>query len=90
MDLGGVRIARLLCDAASGMATPVLMGPALLSMKPRRRRLTPEQRAEIERDLRRGPGVLLADTLRALLHEGFWVEQEALLAHIPTLAEAQS
>lgn len=79
VDLGGVRIARLICQAAAGTAQPLLMDPATVRGASLVRPLSPEQRGAIKRDLGLHPDAMLADTLRAILERSAWMEQESLL-----------
>jgi hypothetical protein len=44
------------------------------------------QRESIERDLTSHPDALLAETLKALLERGVWVEQESLIDRLSALA----
>lgn len=79
LDLGGVRIARMIHQITSGVAEPVLMSPAVLHEARHSCPLTPFSAASIHRDLEQHPDAILADTLHALLSRNAWVEQETLL-----------
>lgn len=79
LDLGGIRIARLIHELTGGVARPVLMDPATLDESPTACSLTSETIRRIQRDLEQRPHAILADTLRAILTKKGWVEQEALL-----------
>jgi hypothetical protein len=77
LDLDGVRIARLVTSWAP--AAFFRMSPGDVAAARVGRRLTPGQAQRIEADLAAHPEVPLADTLRAILHRGEWIEQEAWL-----------
>ena len=79
IDLDGVRIARLVCRWASGRARPWRMSPA--DLKTARTTLSLSDRAAraIASDIESHPGALLRETLQAILEQGSWAEQEALL-----------
>src|SRR5262249_1927889 len=79
LDLGGIRIARLIHEITGGISTPVLMNPATLDLSPIRCPLLPENVTRVRRDLEQHPDALLADALRAILAKKVWIEQEALL-----------
>lgn len=80
VDLGGIRIARMIHEITSGIAEPILMDPEILDGSESRSSLTAENVARIRRDLEQRPAELLSDTLRAIVAKKAWVEQEALLA----------
>ncbi len=80
LDLDGVRIARLVLSWAPGTAHPWRMSPDDLAAVPEGLPLSKEAAAAIRRDLADRQDAPLADTLRAILAAGRWVEQEALLA----------
>jgi len=77
LDLDGVRIARLV--AAWAPAAFFRMSPDDVADARVGRRLTPGQAQRIEADLASHPDAPLADTLRAILHRGEWIEQETWL-----------
>ncbi|HEY4589857.1 MAG TPA: DUF2399 domain-containing protein, partial [Thermoanaerobaculia bacterium] len=79
LDLDGVRIARLIASWATAEASFHRMSPEDLRNAPRHHELTARSLAAIRRDLEERPGAPLADTLRAMLDAGWWVEQEAFL-----------
>lgn len=79
LDLDGVRIARHLAGFAGPGFEAWRMAPSDLRAAPRRIPLPPRAAAAIRSDLDRAPAAPLADTLRALLEEGAWAEQETLL-----------
>ncbi|HKI05243.1 MAG TPA: DUF2399 domain-containing protein [Thermoanaerobaculia bacterium] len=81
LDLDGVRIARLTASWSPSGAEFFRMSPRDLESAAHRNPLTPQSLAVIRRDLEERPEAPLAGTLRALLEAGFWVEQEAFLAH---------
>ncbi|HEY4594255.1 MAG TPA: hypothetical protein VIJ61_17680, partial [Thermoanaerobaculia bacterium] len=56
------------------------MSPEDLQAAPRHHELTARSLAAIRRDLEERPAAPLADTLRAMLDSGRWVEQETFLA----------
>jgi len=56
------------------------MSPQDVEAAPIRHELSPKSLAAIRRDLEERPEAPLADTLRALLASGSWVEQEAFLS----------
>jgi hypothetical protein len=80
LDLDGVRIARLIASWSATGASFHRMAPEDLASAPRRHPLSARSIAAIRRDLDERPGAVLAETLRALLAAGCWVEQEAFLA----------
>jgi hypothetical protein len=80
LDLDGVRIARLIASWSPSGAAFFRMSPGDLGIAPRRHLLSPRSAEAIQRDLAERPEAPLADTLRALLESGCWVEQEAFLA----------
>lgn len=80
LDLDGVRIARLIASWSAAGASFFRMAPENLAAAPRKHSLSPRSVAAIRRDLEERPGAALAETLRALLEAGSWVEQEAFLA----------
>jgi len=80
LDLDGVRIARLTNSWLSSRAAFFRMSPGDLEAALCRQPLSPHSAAAIRRDLEERPEAPLADTLRALLASGSWVEQEAFLA----------
>lgn len=79
LDLDGVRIARLTASWYSGEAELYRMSPQDLKDASFRHHLYPRSAAAIERELKERPDAPLADTLRAVLSLGSWVEQEAFL-----------
>ncbi len=79
LDLDGVRIARLVASWTHGAFSAYRMSPDEVARARARRPLTAAAEAGIRRDLERHPDALLAETLKALLVERVWVEQEALL-----------
>jgi hypothetical protein len=79
LDLDGVRIARLVLSWAGSAAAACRMSPGDLAAAPARRPLSPRAAAAIRSDLEERPGAPLAETLRALLAAGRWVEQEVFL-----------
>jgi len=81
LDLDGVRIARLTASWSPLEAELFRMSPRDVETAPHRNPLTPRSAAAIRRDLEERPEAPLAGTLWALLDSGFWVEQEAFLAH---------
>lgn len=81
LDLGGIRIARILMRAASN-AEPLLMDPESLRNASKTCSLAPEQEAAIRREIARHSAGPLAETLRAMLDLSVWVEQETLLDQI--------
>jgi hypothetical protein len=85
VDLGGVRIARLIHRASRRNAVPILMDGSVVRSATITCPLTPRQREEIVRDLALHPGALLAETLKAVLETGVWVEQESLIDRLATL-----
>ncbi len=80
LDLGGIRIARLIHDITSGTAEPVLMSPVTVQESKVSCRLSAENMARIRHDLEQHPDGILADTLRAILNREEWIEQETLLS----------
>ena len=80
LDLDGVRIARLIASWSGTRTEFYRMDPSDLADAPQRHSLTPRSLAAIRRDLAERPEAPLADTLRALLEGGSWVEQEGFLA----------
>lgn len=80
LDLAGIRIARLIHEWTGGRARPWRMEGNELRDVTIRRPLTLASAAAIRRDLETRPEALLAETLRAILDAGAWVEQEAMLA----------
>jgi hypothetical protein len=83
LDLGGIRIVRLIHGITSGTATPVLMSPAIVQESTVSNPLSAENTASIRRDLEQHPNAILAGTLRAILGREAWVEQETLLSKLP-------
>jgi hypothetical protein len=82
IDLDGVRIARVVESWTSDSNVESFrMSPEDLATAPRRLDLSERSRSAIWADLSNSPGGFLADTLRALLNAGVWVEQECLLAN---------
>jgi len=79
LDLGGIRIARLIHEITGGTAEPVLMNAATLERSAIASPLSAENAARIQRDVEQHPNGFLSDTLRAILAKRVWVEQEALL-----------
>jgi hypothetical protein len=79
LDLGGIRIARLIHAITSGAAEPVLMDPAIVQESKLSCPLSAESMASLRRDLEQRPDAILANTLRAILYKSQWVEQETLL-----------
>ena len=80
LDLDGVRIGRLIASWSPSGAAFFHMSPRDLAVAPRCHPLSARSLAAIRRDLVERPGAPLADTLRALLDAGVWVEQEAFLS----------
>jgi hypothetical protein len=80
LDLDGVRIARLVRSWAPAVIEMFKMSPEDVVAAPRRMKLTDRARNAIRAELDERPRVFLADTLRALLTEDSWVEQECFLA----------
>ena len=89
VDLGGVRIARLIHRAAGGRAVPVLMDGSVVRSARITCPLARGQRESIVRDLALHPDALLAETLTALLERGAWVEQESLIDRLAALSGSQ-
>jgi hypothetical protein len=81
LDLDGVRIARLIASWSGTRTEFYRMDPSDLADALQRHSLTPRSLAAIRRDLAERPEAPLAETLRALLEGGGWVEQEAFLAN---------
>lgn len=81
LDLGGVRIARILMRTASN-AEPLLMNPELLRDASTKCSLAPEQAAAIRREISRDSTGALSEILQAMLDLNAWVEQETLLDQI--------
>jgi hypothetical protein len=81
LDLGGVRIARIVAKVASAVQT-VLMDPETIRTAQLTQRIEPELVTAMRRDLTLHPSELLAESLRTLLEYGCWVEQETLLDRI--------
>lgn len=79
VDLDGVRIVRLVASWAPAAVQAVRMSPSDLAAAPTSQPLPERASAAIRADLKERPDALLADTLRALLEDGRWVEQEAFL-----------
>ncbi|HTG31737.1 MAG TPA: DUF2399 domain-containing protein [Thermoanaerobaculia bacterium] len=79
LDLDGVRIARLIASWSSE-AVFHRMSPQDLESAPRHHDLAARSLAAIRRDLEERPGAPLADTLKAMLDSGRWVEQEVFLS----------
>jgi hypothetical protein len=79
LDLDGVRIARLVASWVAHDVDPFRMSPDDLAATSAHRPLTARSAAAIRADLDERPTAFLADTLRALLASGCWVEQEAFL-----------
>jgi len=77
LDLDGVRIARLVASWAT--AAFFRMSPDDVAAARVGRRLAPVQAQRIEADLASHPEAPLADTLRAILQRGEWIEQETWL-----------
>jgi hypothetical protein len=86
VDLGGVRIARMIHNASVGKAVPILMDGSVVRSARIACPLARGQRESIERDLTSHPDALLAETLKALLERGVWVEQESLIDRLSSLA----
>ena len=80
LDLDGIRIARLIASWSIAGFTFYRMSPADLAAASRRLPLSQRSVAAILRDLAERPVAPLADTLRALVDAGSWVEQEMFLA----------
>lgn len=85
LDLGGVRIARLIHEITSGAAEPVLMSPAIMQESKISCPLSAEGMGSLRRDLEQHPNAILADTVRAILSKGEWIEQETLLDKLPLI-----
>ena len=81
LDLGGVRIARIVAQVARAAQT-VLMDPETVRAARLTQHIKPELVAAIRRDLTLHPVDPLAESLRALLERGSWIEQETLLDRI--------
>ena len=81
LDLDGVRIARLVSSWAPEKAAAYRMAPGDVRLAAVRRPLSPRSVLALRRELDERPEEPLADTLRALLDAGFWVEQEAFLGN---------
>jgi hypothetical protein len=79
LDLDGVRIARLVASWAPDVCRPALMSPDDVSGAKVSLPLSRRAADAIAADLERSPDALLADTLRAILDSGRWVEQETFL-----------
>jgi hypothetical protein len=88
LDLGGIRIARVLQRAAPETWTTVLMDPQTVESASGGRPLSKVQRADIERDLELNPDAPLTGTLAALLARDVWIEQETLMGRIGSIFEA--
>lgn len=88
LDLGGVRIARLIAQAAADRADAVLMDPHLISEASVCRPLSKAQRVSIERELAACPDGMLTATLHSVLAHDGWVEQETLLDRLVVLSAA--
>jgi hypothetical protein len=86
VDLGGVRIARLIHRAAGGRAVPVLMDGSVVRDARITCPLTRGQREGIVHDLVLHPDALLSETLKVLLERGAWVEQESLIDRLAALS----
>lgn len=87
LDLGGVRIVRLVSRLTDGRLEPALMSVDDVLAATHPVAMSPEQHEAVRRDLARNPDALLAETLRALHDSGVWVEQETQLERIRTLLE---
>lgn len=85
LDLGGIRIARLIHEITSGAAEPVLMDAATVEESKLSCSLSAEGIASLHRDLEQHPDAILADTLRAILSKRQWVEQETLLDKLSSI-----
>ncbi len=83
LDLGGVRIARILAQSAPGAQT-VLMDSETLRDAQVTQRIEPELMAAMRRDIAIHPADLLSESVRTMLKCGVWVEQEYLLDRIET------
>ena len=83
LDLGGVRIARILAQSAPGAQT-VLMDSETLRNAQVTQRIEPELMAAMRRDIAIHPADLLSESVRTMLKCGVWVEQEYLLDRIET------
>ena len=81
LDLGGVRIARIVVQLASAAQT-VLMDPETIRTAQLTQPIEPGLVTAMRRDLTLHPADLLAESLRMLLERGVWVEQETLLDRI--------
>jgi hypothetical protein len=79
LDLDGVRIARLVAAWAPDVCRTALMSPDHVSGAKVSLPLSRRAADAIAADLARFPDALLADTLRAVLDLGRWVEQETFL-----------
>jgi hypothetical protein len=82
LDLGGVRIARVVLRDSDSIAEPVLMDVAIVREAQTAIPLTPDQIVQIESDIVQHPAEALANTLRAILTRGTWIEQETLIDRI--------
>jgi len=83
LDLGGIRIVRLIGRAA-GVVESILMDASTLTSAARWIDLKPDQATMIRRDLNRHSGEALADTLREIVALNRWIEQETLIGLLPS------
>jgi hypothetical protein len=86
LDLGGVRIARVIHNSSGGRAIPVLMDRTVVRSARITCPLSRKQRESIERDLASHSNAFLAETLKVLLERGVWVEQESLIDRLDALS----
>jgi hypothetical protein len=89
LDLGGVRIARVLRRAAPEAWAPVLMDPSTVESASGGRPLSRAQRSEMLHDLELNPDAPLAGTLAALLARDVWIEQETLMGRVGEVVEGR-
>jgi hypothetical protein len=78
LDLGGVRIARIVAHEAPNART-MLMDPETIRTATVTQRIEPELLTAMRRDLTLHPEDLLSESLRSLLETGAWIEQETLI-----------
>jgi hypothetical protein len=81
LDLGGVRIARIVVQVARAAQT-VLMDPETIRSAQLTQPIGPELITAMRRDLTLHPADPLAESLRMLLERGVWIEQETLLDRV--------
>jgi hypothetical protein len=83
LDLGGIRITRVLHRITEGSIDPLMMTGNDARTATRPIALSPEQREAMQRDLALHGDAFLANTLRTLLELSVWVEQETMLDRLP-------